>query len=280
MSKEYPPLTPELSDFINRHKRVLYIAFGGRFYTTAESNSKILQSIIEVINKKMVDGVVWALAQTSKNDFPFTLSLSDGLRVHTASILNNEHPHIHITGFAPQFAVLNHTNTKLFLSHGGAGSTHESLFTGTPMLVLPIGGDQMGNAQKLQTAGIALTLNKFNLEVDDIVNKINILLNDEDIKNNVERMKFLAKISSKRKYKAADLIEYISYRSDLNKGSNQELNEFIPANTKMGFIRGNNYDVYGVILGLVLGIIVGILRIIFKLFRFIVPSSNQKPKRE
>ncbi|CAG8477014.1 19160_t:CDS:2 [Gigaspora margarita] len=50
------------------------------------------------------------------------------------SILNNEYPHIHISKFSPQFAILSHVNTKLFLSHGGAGSSHESMYTTTPML--------------------------------------------------------------------------------------------------------------------------------------------------
>ncbi|EXX63029.1 uncharacterized protein OCT59_003750 [Rhizophagus irregularis] len=283
ISKDYPPLTPELSNFMNVHERVLYIAFGGRFFTTTENNNKILQSIIEIINKNMIDGVIWALVMTSKNDFSPTLNLSNGLQVQTSSILNNEHPHIHITNFAPQFAVLNHTNTKLFFSHGGAGSIHESLFTGTPMLVLPIGGDQMGNAQKLKSAGVALSLNKFTLDVNDIITKINFLLNDNDVKKNVDRMKVLAKINSKRKYRAADLIEYILHRGS----SNQELKELIPADKRMGFIRGNNYDVYITLLGIVLGFIVVILRITFKLIRFfhffvriISPYSDQKPKRE
>ncbi|CAB4392634.1 unnamed protein product [Rhizophagus irregularis] len=152
LSEEYPPLTPELSDFINGHKRVLYVAFGTRFFATIENNTKILQSLIEAINNKIVDGVIWALSETSKDEFNPTLTFTDGTQVQTLPILNNIHPHIHITKFAPQFAVLNHTNTKLFFSHGGAGSTHESLYTGTPMLVLPFAGDQMGNAQKLKSA--------------------------------------------------------------------------------------------------------------------------------
>ncbi|GBB83426.1 hypothetical protein RclHR1_10150003 [Rhizophagus clarus] len=284
LAKEYPPLTPELSDFINAHKRVLYVAFGTRFFTTTENNSKLLRSFIEAINRNMVDGVVWALSQTQKEDFNPTLTLSDGSQVQTSLILNNEHPHIHIAKFAPQFAVLNHTNTKLFFSHGGAGSTHESLFTGTPMLVLPLGGDQMGNAQKLELAGMALSANKMSLDVDDILNKIDFLLKDENVKKNSERMKFLARIGSKRKHRAADLIEYILYRNNLDKGSNKELREWIPASTRMGFIRGNNYDVYGAILGIALGLVGGILWFIIKSIRFVVkkisPPSNQKPKKE
>ncbi|GBC04112.1 hypothetical protein RclHR1_05510013, partial [Rhizophagus clarus] len=264
LPKEYPPLTPELSDFINSRKRVLYVAFGTRYFTTTENNNKILQSLVEAINKKMVDGVIWPLVMTSKDSFYSTLNLTDGTQIQTLPILNNEHPHIHIIKFAPQFAILNHTNTKLFLNHAGAGSIHESLYTGTPMLTLPFGGDQMGNAQKLKSAGVALTLNKLYLDVNDILNKMSILLEDDKVKKNLKRLEVLTKINSKRKYRAADLIEYILHSSGLEEYVNDDfLNEWAPAGPRMGFIKANNLDVYGVILGIVLVLIGGI---IFKLF--------------
>ncbi|CAB4396280.1 unnamed protein product [Rhizophagus irregularis] len=89
---------------------------------------------------------IWALVETTKDYFYPTLKLSDGTQIQTSQILNNEHPHIHIAEFVPQFAILNHTNTKLFFNHGSDGSAYESLYTGTPMLVLPFAGDQMGIA--------------------------------------------------------------------------------------------------------------------------------------
>jgi UDP:flavonoid glycosyltransferase YjiC (YdhE family) len=286
LSEEFPPLTHELSSFINGHNRVLYVSFGTRVFSNIESNNKLLRSFIEAINKNMVDGVIWALVRTSKDNFSPKLSLDDSAQVQTSPILNNEHPHIHIAKFAPQFAVLNHTNTKFFLSHGGVGSSHESLYTGTPMLILPFFGDQTGNAEKLKLAGIALTLDKLNLDVNDIVSKIDLLLKDENVKKNIKRLKVLTKINSKRKYRAADLIEYILYSSSFNEdGVNEEFfKEWIPANIRMGFIRGNNYDVYGVLFGITLGFVGGILWITINLIRFIVkkiPSSeNPKSKRE
>ncbi|PKY40266.1 hypothetical protein RhiirA4_440562 [Rhizophagus irregularis] len=78
--------------------------------------------------------------------------------------------------------------------HGGAGSTHE-IYTGT---LLPLGG---------------------------------FLLKDEDVKKNSGRTKFLVRINSKRKYRAADLIEYIVGVTE----------------SRMGFIKVNNLDVYGVL---------------------------------
>ncbi|PKC63360.1 UDP-Glycosyltransferase/glycogen phosphorylase [Rhizophagus irregularis] len=240
LPEEYPPITPELSNFMNAHERVLYIAF------------------------------------TSRDNFYPTLNLTDGTQVQTLSILNNKHPHIHITNFAPQFAVLNHTNTKLFFSHGGAGSAHESLYTGTPMLVLPLGGDQMGNAQKLKTAGVALTLSVYNLNVNDILNKMSKLLEDEKIKKNLKRMEVLTKINSKRKYRAADLIEYILHSSGLEEYINDDyLKEWAPAASRMGFIKANNLDVYGALLGIVLTLIGGI---VFKLFKLISNPSSIRIK--
>ncbi|GBC09744.1 hypothetical protein RclHR1_09090002 [Rhizophagus clarus] len=274
LSDEYPPLTPELSNFIDSHKRVLYVAFGGRFVTTSENNNKILQSFVEVINKKLVDGVIWALSETSKDDFYPTLNLTDGTQIQTLQILNNKHPHIHISKFAPQFAVLNHSNTKLFFSHGGAGSVHESLYTGTPMLVLPLGGDQRGNAQRLKTAGVALSLNKYSLDVNDIVNKIDSLLNDEHVKKNSERMKFLARINSKRKYRAADLIEYVLYSDSILDENVDDtfLKEWVPAESRMGFIKANNLDIYITLIGFILTLIGGIMS------KLILQSSTVKIK--
>ena len=143
----------------------------------------------------------------------------------------------------------------------------------------------MGSAEKLKLAGVALTLNKLNLDVDDIVSKMDILLKDENVKKNVKRMQVLAKINSKRKYRAADSIEYVLYTSIFGEGVNEKfLKEWIPAETRMGFIRGNNYDVLGVLLSIILGIIGGIFWVITKLLKFIVrkfsTSTSPKPKRD
>ncbi|CAB5185782.1 uncharacterized protein OCT59_005835 [Rhizophagus irregularis] len=279
LSEEYPSLTPELSDFINGHKRVLYIAFGTRFYATIENNNKILQSIVETINNKIFDGVIWALSETSKDDFSPSLNFADGTQVQTLPILNNIHPHIHITKFAPQFAVLSHTNTKLFFSHGGALSSHESLYTGTPMLILPFSVDQMGNAQRLKSAGVALTVNKNTLDVNDILNKIDFLLKDEHIKKNSKRMKYLARINSNRKYRAADLIEYMLYSISLDEYLDDDFfKEWIPAESRMGFIKANNLDVYGVLLLIIILVLIGIVFILIKYISN--PLSDRKKSKQ
>ncbi|PKK76060.1 UDP-Glycosyltransferase/glycogen phosphorylase [Rhizophagus irregularis] len=163
--------------------------------------------------------------------------------------------------------------------HGGAGSAHESLYTGTPMLILPFGGDQMGNAQRLESAGIALSVDKNALDVnDDILNKIDFLLKDEHIKKNSKRMKYLARINSNRKYRAADLIEYMLYSSGLDEYLDDGfLKEWIPAESRMGFIKANNLDVYGVLSIIILALI----GIAFKLIKYTLnPLSDRKKSKQ
>ena len=164
----------------------MFIALGTFLFLSPENNEKLLQSVIEAIENNIVDGVIWANIKKNQESFPPNITLSNGKIISTSDIFDNKNPDIHMTSFAPQFAILNHTNTKIFLSHSGAGSVYESLYTGTPILALPITFDQPGNAERLELAGVALTLDKLNLNVNDILGKIEKIQKDEQIKINVK----------------------------------------------------------------------------------------------
>ncbi|CAB5369309.1 unnamed protein product [Rhizophagus irregularis] len=259
----FPSLTPDIEKFLNSHKRTMFVALGSFLFLSSENYAKLLQSIIEVIENNIVDGVIWANIEKYRESFPTNITLSDGRTISTSNLFDNKNSNIFMTSFAPQFSILNHTNTKIFLSHSGSGSVYESLYAGTPLLSLPITYDQPGNAEKLELAGVALTLDKTNLEVKDILNKIEKILNDEQIRINTKRLKTLAMINSKRKYRAADLIEFTLYSSVLKqKNINDEnyniekwlFKELITPDTRMGLIRGKYLDVYAAALIIVISI--------------------------
>ncbi|CAG8648915.1 3721_t:CDS:2 [Funneliformis mosseae] len=218
MQDSYPPLTPKLSSFLSSHKRIMYVSFGTKVYTTPENYAILLQSILEAIDRNIIDGIFWSLS--GLENFPSTISLSDDTQLDTLEILHNLYTHIYVTnsssGLAPQVSILEHANTRVFLTHGGVSSCHESLYTGTPMLILPFAFDQFSNAEKLEEQGVAVKLDKKNLIMDDIVRKIEFLQLDARVKVNLKRMQVLAKINSKRKDRAADLIEFVMKASQLN----------------------------------------------------------------
>ena len=58
----------------------------------------------------------------------------------------------------PQQDILGHRNCKLFVSHGGFASLLESICHGVPLLVMPVTGDQQGNAVTAGRLGMGETL--------------------------------------------------------------------------------------------------------------------------
>ncbi|CAG8794925.1 14915_t:CDS:2 [Gigaspora margarita] len=260
----FPNLSSDLNLFLSTHPKTMYISFGTSVYTTPENYAILIQSILELINQKILDGVIWATVLQNESELPSTFTLSTGDVIPTSNILNNLYPHIHIMKFAPQFAILYHKNTKLFLSNGGVGSCHESMYTATPMLILPIAYDQPANAEQVELTGMSLTLSKLDLKVDDVISKVIRLMNEKSFKMNAERMQVLAKFNSKRKHRGADLIEIVmnvaKINGDINENNELEidnevlLRHWITPDSRMGFIRGNYLDVFGtfVIIGMAL----------------------------
>jgi hypothetical protein len=249
MADEYKTLPKKLYNFITLHRRIVYINFGTQIYTTSRNNAILLQAFIEAINKRIIDGIIWTFNSTSKELFPPTITLSNNEIINTYNILNNNyHPSIHFTDFtdiSTQFSILNHKNIIIHLTHGELISIYESLYTGTPMLLLPIAFDQFGNCERLLKNNVGLLLSKNSLNIQDIINKIKILQMDKKIFLNIERMKNLVIINCKRKFRAADLIDFVLYSSqDENNCDNEDLKVWVTPESRMGFIRGKYLDIY------------------------------------
>src|SRR6266498_1660628 len=268
MSDNYLPLTQNLYNFIALHRRIIYVSFGTQVYTKFKNNGILLQAFIEAINNNTIDGVIWSFINpSSKALFPPTITLSDN-----KTIINTlNHPSIHIIEDSPQFAILNHTNIKIHLTHGEIGSIYESLYTGTPMLLLPITFDQLGNSERLLENGVGLSLSKDSIDVQDIIKKIKILQKNKNILVNVERMKNLAILNSKRKSRAADLIEFVLYSNQLYSTSNcqencvyEDLKVWVTPETRLGIGFGY-FDIY---VPLLVGCLVIIMIIIWIIWKF------------
>ncbi|CAG8460061.1 8827_t:CDS:2 [Acaulospora morrowiae] len=277
MQDEYPILTPNLLSFVSTHKKILYVSFSEELYTSLENNVILLQTCAEAIQQKIIDGVIWSFINPSFDEILLkTITLSDGTSLSTTEILSNQHPDILVSRFTSQFSVLNHTNVKVFLSSGGYMSSYEALYTGTPMLVMPIEFRDLNNAEKLERLGVGLTINRLNLDAKDILSKIKLLLADQSIQNNLKKTKVLTRVNSKRKYRAADLIEFVMHALTLNPndsldvdggeiggGRNYDglLKEWTAPEMRMGFFRGKYFDIYISFLG-------GITIVTFVIMRF------------
>jgi UDP:flavonoid glycosyltransferase YjiC (YdhE family) len=84
-----------------------------------------------------------------------------------------------VVAWAPQPAVLAHPATRLFVSHGGMGSTHEGLSAGVPILCLPFSGDQPTVAAQLVSRGLGLALQPTRLRVAELLATLRRLLDEQ-----------------------------------------------------------------------------------------------------
>ncbi|KAF0507603.1 UDP-Glycosyltransferase/glycogen phosphorylase [Gigaspora margarita] len=245
-----PNLTSDLNLFLSTHPRTMYIALGTTVYTTPENFAILLHSILELINQNILDGVIWATGLFNESELASTFTLTTNDVIFTSNILNNSYPHIRIIKYSPQFAILSHENTKVFLGHGGVGSYHEAMLTATPMLVLPIAFDQIVNADALELTG---------------------------------------------KHKGADLIEIVMNLAKLNKAMNEDneleadnrvlLKHWTNPDSRLGLIRGNNLDVFVIVIALISGLGYGFYKIMFTFKRQSLNDGNpressSKPKNE
>ncbi|CAL4124093.1 unnamed protein product, partial [Meganyctiphanes norvegica] len=78
----------------------------------------------------------------------------------------------------PQQDLLAHPKIKVFIGHGGLLGLQEAMYHGTPVIIIPIFGDQLKNAQLFQHKGLGLALDWTTLTEDVIVESIHKLFKD------------------------------------------------------------------------------------------------------
>lgn len=75
---------------------------------------------------------------------------------------------VKLNKWLPQQDVLGHKNIKLFITHGGHGSTTEAIYHGVPLVGIPMIGDQPSNMLKAVKKGFAISLD-FNTLTEEIL---------------------------------------------------------------------------------------------------------------
>lgn len=266
MSDDYPELSPELNSFLDTKHRVLYIAFGSGVVLSHKDVQLLFQSVTDLISNNKADGVVWALGKTPASTFNASrVSISlDQITLTSEDLLNNLHPSIRFIKWAPQVAILNHQAVRVFLSHGGLESIFEATYSGTPILTMPFFGDQYRNARKVVEMGYGGFTDRFTQTPHSLYNKMRHMLEDKDgsIANSILHWQVVARMNSKKKSEAADLVEEMVLTSRICRKapgtSNHqdipcEIRHLVPGYHKMNPLIAYGFDVFGTLL-LILGL--------------------------
>jgi glucuronosyltransferase len=92
--------------------------------------------------------------------------------------LLNKPDNVYISKWFKQRDILAHPNVKLFITHGGLLSTTEAIFSGVPMVGIPVFADQKMNMARANSIGIANVLSLQDLVEGKIFDAINETIND------------------------------------------------------------------------------------------------------
>lgn len=86
---------------------------------------------------------------------------------------------VEVRTWVPQLAVLKRADA--FITHAGAGGSQEGLATGTPMVAVPQAVDQFGNADMLQSLGVARHLPMEEADAASLREAVLALVDDPEV---------------------------------------------------------------------------------------------------
>jgi UDP:flavonoid glycosyltransferase YjiC (YdhE family) len=282
------PMNSELNNFLNTHKKVLYIAFGSLIKFSPELSTNLLEHFQKLLDEGWIDGIVWgSMKNTNLEEFP-KLYTVNGIEYSTEKILDGTHNDFILLKWAPQDAILNHQSVKLFMTHCGLDSIYEAIQSGTPMLAIPHFGDQPRNAVLIKEHGIGDYI-EWPIDGNDLIHKKMVNLLDpanERLQSKLIQFQKISQFSSNRKLFAADLIETYAYQAKTCRLTEPpkmfeipcEVKPYLPLDQKISVIKANLIDVYAAAIVVLLAVAVLMAFITGKLLSKAYKSFRKEKK--
>ncbi len=163
----------------NNDGKLIYLSFG----SLGSGDTDLLKRLINVL---------------AKTDHRILVNVGDYKDEYT-----NIPDNIHIDSWYPQPSVI--PQCDLVIHHGGNNSFTECLYFGVPAIIMPYVWDGHDNATRVHETKHGLKMHRADWDDDLLINNINFLLNDEQIKQNLlNTSKFMQ--SDNGSSKAAKLI--------------------------------------------------------------------------
>jgi UDP:flavonoid glycosyltransferase YjiC (YdhE family) len=95
--------------------------------------------------------------------------------------------HVHVERYIPQSVLLPHCD--IVVNHGGSGSVIGALARGLPLVLLPMGADQLPNAQRCEALGVGVVLDAGRATPRSIRDAASTLLRDADAREAAEHIR-------------------------------------------------------------------------------------------
>lgn len=144
--------------------------------TTLEEKSPIYISLGTVFNEAL-DFYKLCMKAFENSDHTIVMSIGNKTKI---SDLGNIPKNFIVKNYVPQTKLLAYA--KLFITHGGMNSTHEGLYNGIPLIVIPQSADQPVIAKQVENLGAGIKLSMKELTEEQLRESVEIVLNNPSFK--------------------------------------------------------------------------------------------------
>ncbi|XP_018561528.1 UDP-glucuronosyltransferase 2B7-like isoform X2 [Anoplophora glabripennis] len=145
----------------------------------------ILVSLGSTIKSSLIDKVLLKSIIDTLREVPYKVLWKFETKI------TNIPKNVKTAKWLPQQKILNHPNLKLFVSQGGLQSVEEGIYGEVPFVIIPFIADQFQNARMLENKGVAIVLDKNNLNKHVLKSAILKVMNDPKYTERVKKVKQL-----------------------------------------------------------------------------------------
>ncbi|XP_074506535.1 UDP-glucuronosyltransferase 1A1-like isoform X1 [Sebastes fasciatus] len=112
---------------------------------------------------------------------------------HTGKVPDNVPENVKLMKWVPQNDLLAHPGARAFITHAGSHGLFEGLCHAIPMVMVPIGGDQPDNAQRIASREAGVVLDIYSITTESLLWGLNEVINDTRYKENMQKLSALHK---------------------------------------------------------------------------------------
>lgn len=184
------------------------------------NDQKLYEMLLALVNgAKSGDGAssfrsIWRLSPKQQLELIHRLKIPGDQTLNDWLKDQNLSHNMYVTSWvSSQQALLEHENVKVFVSHCGCNSVMEAGVVGVPLVCIPSFADQVDMAIRGEEQGVAIFLDKFELDAAGLSNAIREFLFPADRKRlelDLSRVQHLQTIAGGVQ-RAADLIEHAAW---------------------------------------------------------------------
>ncbi|MEA3438724.1 MAG: glycosyltransferase [Chloroflexota bacterium] len=169
-----PSITIEESEIpfpwrrIDQNKSLIFCAFGSQS-DLYDKHQEVFQTLINAIGKR--------------SDLQLVIALGEKIDIHS---FQNPFSNVVLVNWAPYRSLLG--KSSIMINHGGLGSIKHCIYFSVPLIVIPFGRDQPGNAARVDYHGIGLAADPNKVSESYLGTLINAIQEDPSYRTRINRM--------------------------------------------------------------------------------------------